>query len=370
VLYPRPRLPGLLCEAPSGTSPAPCGGVYPPCFILLIIAHIFQRWTGSNFVEVSLKLLGLKVQLNHASNLCENPSPCHAALLVLHTNGIHEMAVQYCGCSRAIPSHVQLLRRGLYPASQKMVKTCATFTLLDLRHKLALTSKASTYNFYWALKKLTNNTRISVPKFRYRALFHMSMQWRHLKLLKWGGRGHDPAGVAATGAGELAVLCPSCPWPGVNLPDNWEQEPAETKYADLFSSPASSLTQVKVSVYDVSLHGRQFSFEKSISVQLFTRHRAGYGLGIYGAPGRIRELRAQSGQRWSRMYIILLQILFQTNLMLAQVRMCVRLQALAKMNTKFSKGLCYTGVGGVMCGRSEMIMLLGIGNLQKGKRCV
>ena len=40
------------------------------------------------------------------------------------------------------------------------------------------------------------------------------------------------------------------------------------------------------------------------------------------------------------------------------------------MNTKFSKGLHYTGVGGVMCGRSEMIMPLGIGNLQKGERCV
>jgi hypothetical protein len=40
------------------------------------------------------------------------------------------------------------------------------------------------------------------------------------------------------------------------------------------------------------------------------------------------------------------------------------------MNTKFSKGLRYTGVGGVMCGQSEMIMPLGIGNLQKGERCV
>ena len=40
------------------------------------------------------------------------------------------------------------------------------------------------------------------------------------------------------------------------------------------------------------------------------------------------------------------------------------------MNTKFSKGLRYTGVGGVMCGRLEMIMPLGIGNLQKGEWCV
>ena len=40
------------------------------------------------------------------------------------------------------------------------------------------------------------------------------------------------------------------------------------------------------------------------------------------------------------------------------------------MNTKFSKGLHYMGVGGVMCGRSEMIMPLGIGNLQKGENYV
>ena len=53
-----------------------------------------------------------------------------------------------------------------------------------------------------------------------------------------------------------------------------------------------------------------------------------------------------------------------------QISTCVGLQALAKMNTKFSKGLRYTGVGGVMCGRSEMVMPLGIGNLQKGERCV
>ena len=40
------------------------------------------------------------------------------------------------------------------------------------------------------------------------------------------------------------------------------------------------------------------------------------------------------------------------------------------MNTKFSKGLCYTGMGRVMCGQSEMIMPFGIGNLQKGERYV
>lgn len=59
-----------------------------------------------------------------------------------------------------------------------------------------------------------------------------------------------------------------------------------------------------------------------------------------------------------------------TDLIYAQISTCVGLQALAKMNSKFSQGLRYTGVGGVMCGRSEMIMPLGIGNLQKGEKCV
>ena len=101
---------------------------------------------GSKFIEVSLKSLGLKVQLNHASMFCENPMPCHAAFLVIHTNGIHEVAIQYCGCSHAITPHIQLLRRGFYPTSQQIIKTYMTFTLLDLLHKLSLTSKALTYD--------------------------------------------------------------------------------------------------------------------------------------------------------------------------------------------------------------------------------
>lgn len=43
-------------------------------------------------------------------------------------------------------------------------------------------------------------------------------------------------------------------------------------------------------------------------------------------------------------------------------------QALAKATTRNAKGLRYTGVGGGMCGRSEMIMPNGVGNLHKGER--
>jgi hypothetical protein len=40
--------------------------------------------------------------------------------------------------------------------------------------------------------------------------------------LKRAGRGHDPAGVANTPTGSVAVECPACPHPGRNLPKGWE----------------------------------------------------------------------------------------------------------------------------------------------------
>lgn len=181
-----------------------------------------QRWDGEKFVEISLRSLGLKIQLNHSGAAsCDNPIPCHKSMLILHINGIHSVDISYCGCTRAIPHHLQLLRRRLYPASQQSVKTCGTFELLQHLHKLALTTKASTYDFYRCLEQQTTNIGINVPKTRYRALFRMILQWRHLQMLKWGGRGHDIGGVAGTGEGELAVKCPTCPHPGINIPDDW-----------------------------------------------------------------------------------------------------------------------------------------------------
>lgn len=53
-----------------------------------------------------------------------------------------------------------------------------------------------------------------------------------------------------------------------------------------------------------------------------------------------------------------------------QISTCVGFQAIAKATTKFSKGLRYTGVGSVICARSEMFLANGVGNLQKGERCV
>ncbi|KAF9470843.1 hypothetical protein BDN70DRAFT_901798 [Pholiota conissans] len=297
--------------------------------------HVIKKWTGSRFVKISLKDMGLTVQLNHSSMFCENSIPCHANMLILHTNGIHSIAVQYCGCSRAIPHHIQLLRRRLYPASQISVKTCATFELLRHLHKMALTTKASTYDFYRCLDKLTDGTGIDPPKSRYRALFRMIMQWRHLQMLKWAGIQNEDGGIAAIRPGQLAVRCPSCPHPGMNLANGWENAPSEIKIRFLY---------MMIVCMDANFR---------LKNQLVSNYSQDPGLGIgwaYMVPRKPYEeyiLRHVNDE---------------------DISTCVGFQALAKKNNKFNVGLRYTGANITVCGRSEMILPLGVGNLQKGER--
>ena len=57
----------------------------------------------------------------------------------------------------------------------------------------------------------------------------MTHQWRHLKLLKRAGRGHDRIRSAQDAKeGECALLCPACPHPDINMPVGWEDHPGET----------------------------------------------------------------------------------------------------------------------------------------------
>lgn len=62
---------------------------------------------------------------------------------------------------------------------------------------------------------------------RYLAFLQMIRQWRHLKLLKRGGRGNVPDGTIDVPLGSCAVECPACPHPGKNLPADWKTAPKE-----------------------------------------------------------------------------------------------------------------------------------------------
>ncbi|KAK0495266.1 hypothetical protein EDD18DRAFT_1310020 [Armillaria luteobubalina] len=59
----------------------------------------------------------------------------------------------------------------------------------------------------------------------------------------------------------------------------------------------------------------------------------------------------------------------QSRAMDTDISTCVEFSTMTKSNTKFSKGLRYTGVVAVSCGRSEMVLPMCVGNTDKGKRC-
>lgn len=124
-----------------------------------------QKWNGLYFEQVSLKSLGLRIQLGHLDGVCIlRQSAFNDDFVVLHIDGIHEVAVDYCGCQQSLPKTVQLLRARLFPSTVIDPKTAATFHVLDTFQMLSFTSKISAYEFYQALARRTDNTGTSPPQ--------------------------------------------------------------------------------------------------------------------------------------------------------------------------------------------------------------
>ncbi|KAL0568106.1 hypothetical protein V5O48_013884 [Marasmius crinis-equi] len=188
--------------------------------------HVIEMWDGSSFHKVALRELGLKIQLNHLSGRCPNPSACYRHLLVIDTTGIHRVNLYFCGCAKKTPQWQQLMRHNLYPGNLRegRISTVATFRYPKTLQLLTLTTKGSMYDFYRAIKKLTNNTGLDVPPSRYRQLLHIIHQWRHLKLVIRAEKGIDDwTDLSEVEEGSLTLRCPSCPYPLINLPFDWKE---------------------------------------------------------------------------------------------------------------------------------------------------
>jgi len=52
-------------------------------------------------------------------------------------------------------------------------------------------------------------------------------------MMKRGGRvTAEENGIRMTTEGQIAVKCPSCPWPDINLPSGWQNVSAEDRYGE------------------------------------------------------------------------------------------------------------------------------------------
>ncbi|KAG6849505.1 hypothetical protein H0H93_007961 [Arthromyces matolae] len=291
--------------------------------------HRLETWNGHYFEPRTLTDLGFVLRVGH-----KDGSECINVHIVkdfalLHVNGLHEIIVHYCDCHHVIPRKVQLLRAGLFPASTIRPKTAATFDLLRNFQLLSFMSKISALEYYQTLVRLTDNTGT-------RDLL-MVREWRHIKLLKRGGRGHDTSGVAGTKAGECAVLCPACPLPGINLPENWRSSPPEKEwlYAIFLGIDANfRLKRLNVSSEEKD-PGLNHGYAYFVDAASFSQYLNTFN-------DKIED----------------------------DVSDCNNHDAIKSASIRGAKGLASSGVGKTECARHDMKRAVSLGDLQKGERYV
>lgn len=145
---------------------------------------------------------------------------------VVHTNGLHHIAMVSCHCHGDDILPLDLFAAQLLPASLKRIKTIFTVQVLDQFRLCNLELKASAYQYYQMLRRLTQPMSPSEVLNLYREFRRMTRIWRWMKKLKWAGYAGSSRKVKDVEPGELAIFCPACPQPGINIPDDWREDTA------------------------------------------------------------------------------------------------------------------------------------------------
>jgi hypothetical protein len=78
--------------------------------------------------------------------------------VIITSQTIDEVRLDYCNCSLAQSKPVQLLRMRLYPVTGTNPRSAATFSVLRRFAHMSLESKCSAYEFYNSLVRETDNT--------------------------------------------------------------------------------------------------------------------------------------------------------------------------------------------------------------------
>ncbi|KAG1866103.1 hypothetical protein F4604DRAFT_1881801 [Suillus subluteus] len=142
-------------------------------------------------------------------------------LVIMHSTGVYSHHVSWCQCPGAEKDrHLHLLKAKLFPASITRPQSAFTFNVLDNFLIDALECKTSAMSFYQKLRRFTNNAFPDKIPDRYRELMHVSRIWRDLVNRKMFGFEHQTD--RSPGPGDLALYCPACPQPGINLPPSWK----------------------------------------------------------------------------------------------------------------------------------------------------
>jgi hypothetical protein len=154
---------------------------------------------------------------------------------VVHTNGIHHIALVSCTCRGKEKTITDLIYSGMLPTSFVRVRTLFTTALLDHFRYCNLELRTSAYQFFQVLRRFTMPMAPSKVVNLYHELRRLSRLWHWVKKLRWAGYGQQPGQPIDPQPGELGYLCPACPQDGINLPENWTEDPNPWVFRRVFT---------------------------------------------------------------------------------------------------------------------------------------
>ncbi|CAA7263853.1 unnamed protein product [Cyclocybe aegerita] len=106
-----------------------------------------------------------------------------------------------------------------------------TLNVLHQFHIHHLEAKESAYDFIGSLRRLTDNVFASETSDPYPQFLSVMRFWRVLIAQKRLGQAHGiDECLPHQPKGNLIVFCPSCPEPGLNMEENWQEMPDELKH--------------------------------------------------------------------------------------------------------------------------------------------
>ncbi|KAH9016537.1 hypothetical protein EDB84DRAFT_1567201 [Lactarius hengduanensis] len=168
--------------------------------------------------EMCMDLKDIKLM---ASALCETEQGVQALATEEPQPSIFDMEVLFCVCPNAGPNDEQLLQAGILPSTFRQIETAFTFSVLDDFLADNLECKTTAQQYYSKLQGITNRMFPDRVPNLYKQLLRASRQWRDLKSRMQSGLGHQQVGDS-TDDGSMAIFCPACPQPGINLPNDWK----------------------------------------------------------------------------------------------------------------------------------------------------
>ncbi len=143
---------------------------------------------------------------------------------IVHVNGIHHLALVTCECRGQDILPLDLMACRLVPTTFNRVRTLFTTLVLDHFRLSNLEIKASAYQYFQLLRRMTRPTAPSLVPNLYHELRRLSRAWRWMKKLKWAGFGNDNRNPVSSNPGELGNFCAACPQAGINLPSDWKND--------------------------------------------------------------------------------------------------------------------------------------------------